>query len=112
MSHEMVHLFKPAIYNSWKYTSCLEEGFATFNSVYECQFLKPPYNTSIGITSKYKQPLEILKKLGADHDVFKFVKLVRTHGYTLSNVAEQWITENCKSWNKEDIQSLVNKFYI
>ncbi len=44
MSHEIVHLIGPAIIDSYKNTSYLEEGFATFNSLYECRNLIPEYN--------------------------------------------------------------------
>ena len=107
MAHEIVHLLEYNI--NWRDTTNLEEGFATFNSIIECKRLEPPYNAESG---KYKKPLDILRKLGDDGEVYSFIKGITRHGYDISYVPFEYLKSDYSHiWSEEDIKFLVKKAY-
>lgn len=116
MSHEVVHLLKYSdSRDNYKKTTCLEEGFATFNSFHECRNLVPGYDSVA--SPKRKKAMDILCEIGGDSDIFSFVQIIRSNKLELSgkdNQLREFIENKNKYkgiWSKEELCFLFSRFH-
>ena len=107
MSHEVVHLLNPVEKGE---ENNLEEGFATWFSVYICERNLTEYNARERIFPNggaYKKPFELVEKL---EDPFKLICNIRKN-YSMSKVPKAILKEYTdQKYDEEEINFLLKKF--
>ena len=109
MSHEVVHLLDPA--GSGRANN-LEEGFATWFSVYVCEICVPSYQAKQHVlrdSCRYKKPFELVGKMP---DPFEVIKNIRGNGYTMTeNVSKDVLDKHTgRIYNGEELNFLLQTF--
>ena len=107
ISHEVVHLLDPAKGRA----SNLEEGFASWFSVYICEYLVPIYSAKKQILRDeclYKEQFKLMDKFT---DPFEIIKGIRNKGCTMCNVPKEILNKCAKQkYDEKEIEFLLQRF--